>query len=126
MKLFYSIKSDYDYIQTKLLVKEALAKAGFSILAELNLGEIMRSKDLDFNNELHVLEVCIPAYAFAVLNADPDAKYLLPCKITLSKEDDVSVGIVDYEAFNDLGYSLSKTEASVLKEIKKVISIVKK
>lgn len=125
MSLFYSIKSDYDFIKTTQLAKQAIVQANFTVLAEFNLAEKLRTNNLPYDGELHVLEVCNPTYAYSVLNAKPDSKYLLPCRITITKGNDVTVGILNYETFSSLGYSLSESELFVLNEIKQALSIVK-
>jgi uncharacterized protein (DUF302 family) len=125
MSLFYSIKSDYDFNKTIQILSQAIVKAQFTILAEFNLGKKMQINNLPFAGELHVLEVCNPTYAYSVLNANPDSKYLLPCRITISKDNNVTVGILNYEVFSVLGYSLSESETFVLSKIKEVLSTVK-
>lgn len=112
MNIFYSIKSDYDFNKTISLVSQAIVQAEFTILAKFNLAEKLRSNNLTFDGELHVLEVCNPTDAYSVLNTKPDSKYLLPCRITISKDSDVTVGILNYEVFSNLGYSLSESETS--------------
>lgn len=126
MNLFYSIKSDYDFIETSRLVKLALVQSTFEVLSEFNLADKLRSKNLPYDGELYVFEVCNPTYAYSVLNTKPDSKYLLPCRITLSKGEDVTVGILNYEEFSKFGYHLSDAETFVLNEIKQALSIVKK
>jgi len=126
MNLFYRIKSDYDFIKTTKLIKQAIVQFNFTILAEFDLAEKLRSKDLPLDGELYVLEVCNPTYAYSVLNTKPDSEYLLPCRITLTKGKDVTVGILNYEVFSNLGYSLSESEQFTLNEIKQVLQIVKR
>ena len=126
MNIFYSMKSDYDFNETISLVSQALVQAQFTLLAEFNLAEKLRSNNLPFDGELHVLEVCNPTDAYSVLNTKPDSKYLLPCRITVSKCSDVTVGILNYEMFRYVGYSLSESETVVLNKVKEVISTVKK
>ncbi|XMB72042.1 DUF302 domain-containing protein [Mycoplasmatota bacterium WC30] len=125
MSIIFRVKSNYDFNKTTELIKEAIALKNFSILAEFDLGAKLRTNNLAFGGELLVLEVCNPSYAFSALNANPESSYLLPCRITLSKDKEVTVGIINYEMFNSTDFKLSDSELFVLNEIKQAISIVK-
>lgn len=121
MSLFYNVKSDYNFDKTMQILREGLAQKQFTILAEFNLAQKLHANNLQYNYELFVLEVCNPTYAFAVLNTKPKSKYLLPCRITVSGSDVVSVGMLNYDDFSTLGYQLSNSESYVLNEIKDIL-----
>lgn len=121
MSLFYNVKSDYNFDKTMQILREGLAQKQFTILAEFNLAQKLHANNLPYNDELFVLEVCNPTYAFAVLNTKPKSKYLLPCRITVSGSDVVSVGMLNYDDFSTLGYQLSNSESYVLNEIKDIL-----
>lgn len=126
MKLFYKIESDYTLEETLELIRSTITSANFTILAEFNLSDKLRANNLPYSDELIVMEVCNPSYAYAVLNTKANSKFLLPCRITINKGKRISVGIMNYEAFDALEYSLSDAEQYVLNEIKQAISVVEK
>jgi uncharacterized protein (DUF302 family) len=126
MNMFYSIESDYSFEETIDVIKKEISSANFSVLAEINLSEKLRSKNLPMKEELVVLEICNPTYAHDVLNKQQNSKYLLPCRITINSGSNTTVGIINYEVFGSLHYNLSESESYVLNEIKQILSIVKK
>ncbi len=125
MSLFFSVKSNYNFVKTTELIKKSIILSIFSVLAELNLADKLRLNNLPYEGDLLVLELCNPTYAYSALNSNEDSKYLLPCRITISGESKITVGMIDYENFKSLGYDLSDSELFFLNEIKQVISIVK-
>ncbi len=124
MNLFYSVKSDYNFDMTMQILRDGLAQKQFTVLAEFNLAQKLHANNLPYEDELFVLEVCNPTYAFAVLSTKPKSKYLLPCRITVAGSDVVSVGMLNYNDFSSLGYQLSKSESYVLSEIKDILNQV--
>lgn len=60
---------------------DALGLAGFSVLAEIDLADILRRR-IDVHLTPHfVLEVCRPDFAHRALSVASDASLLLPCRI---------------------------------------------
>ncbi|MGS0973280.1 MAG: DUF302 domain-containing protein [Candidatus Izemoplasmataceae bacterium] len=124
MNLFYSVKSDYNFDMTMRILRNGLTQKKFTVLAEFNLAQKLQANNLPYEDELLVLEVCNPTYAFSVLSTKPKSKYLLPCRITVTGSDVVSVGMLNYNDFSSLGYHLSKSESYVLNEIKDILNQV--
>lgn len=64
----------------------ALGRAGFSVLADIDLQDILRRR-IDLHIEPHfVLEVCRPELAGRALAVSSDASLLMPCKIAVWAE----------------------------------------
>lgn len=77
---------EVDAAQARDCLVEALGQAGFGVLAEIDLAEILRRR-LDVHIEPHyVLEVCRPDLARRALAVSADASLLMPCKIGVWKE----------------------------------------
>ena len=68
-------------------VEEAVVANQFGVLHVHDLKQKMNAKGLDFGPECRVLEVCNPAKAKAVLEADMAISNVLPCRISVYEED---------------------------------------
>jgi uncharacterized protein (DUF302 family) len=55
-------------------------------LWNIDIKEKLQEKELDFQMEFKVLEVCNPKEAFRVLNENQLAGYFLPCKIVVYED----------------------------------------
>jgi uncharacterized protein (DUF302 family) len=72
--------------EARNIVLEALGRAGFSVLAEIDLADLLRRR-IDLDLEPHfVLEICRAELAGRALAVSSDASLLIPCKIAVWKE----------------------------------------
>ena len=67
-------------------VEEAAAANQFGVLGIHNLKEKMAAKGIDFAPECRVLEVCEPATAKHVLEANMSISTALPCRISVYED----------------------------------------
>jgi uncharacterized protein (DUF302 family) len=78
---------DVDVAEARERLLGALARAGFSVLADIDLQDILRRR-IDLRIEPHfILEVCRPELASRALAVSSDASLLMPCKIAIWTED---------------------------------------
>lgn len=68
-------------------VEASAARHGFGVLHTYDFRQILTSKGFDLANECHVLEVCNPAQASEILNADLNVNLALPCRISVYEKD---------------------------------------
>lgn len=85
----------FDYtVETEKTVKKAiedlqvsLKDEKFGLLWMFDIREKLQEKELEFEKEFIVLEVCNPHEAQKVLNENEMAGYFLPCKIVVYEKD---------------------------------------
>jgi len=70
---------------TQRLAATAIANK-FGVLGEHDLKERMAAKGVEFGTECRVLEVCNPAQAKKVLEADMSISTALPCRISIYED----------------------------------------
>jgi len=68
-------------------VEAAAAENQFGVLGVHDLKQKMQAKGVDFGPECRVLEVCHPAKAKTVLEADMSIANALPCRIAVYEQD---------------------------------------
>ncbi|MBN2851512.1 MAG: DUF302 domain-containing protein [Clostridia bacterium] len=88
MDINYIIKTDKSFEEAVESLKAALTKAKFGVLYELNFKDKLKEKNLDFNRNFKVLEVCNPFQAKKVLDEFLEAGFFLPCKMVVYEEND--------------------------------------
>lgn len=85
----------FDYtVETEKSVKKAiedlqvsLKEEKFGLLWMFDIKDKLHEKELEFEKEFIVLEVCNPHEAQKVLNENEMAGYFLPCKIVVYEKD---------------------------------------
>jgi uncharacterized protein (DUF302 family) len=82
----YEAESALGFAEAVKAAREALAKEGFGVLAEIDVQAAMKAK-LGVEREPYlILGACHPASAHAALAASPEVGVLLPCNVTVSVE----------------------------------------
>lgn len=92
MNINYEVKTDKPFEKAVEDLKESLAKKSFGVLWELNFKDKLKEKELDFDKNFKILEVCNPKQAKEILDINTEAGYFLPCKMVVY-EDNNSVFI---------------------------------
>lgn len=96
-QLSFNVYLDTDYDTALNAVTEELKKEGFGVLTEIDVKATLKKKlDVDFR-PYKILGACNPPLAHRALSAAPEVGMLLPCNVTVSKEEDgrILVSIVD-------------------------------
>lgn len=76
-------------------IQEAAAANKFGVLGVHDLKEKMTAKGISFGPECRILEVCNPAKAKAVLEADMSISNALPCRISVfEREGKITVSML--------------------------------
>jgi uncharacterized protein (DUF302 family) len=118
---------DMDPAEVRDRLAYTLEQNGFSVLAQIDLGEILQRR-LDIRIEPHfVLEVCHPDLARRALAVASDVSLLLPCRIGVWKEGTgATVGVLPPQRLvQALGRDhLEEVAAEVENRIERALSIL--
>jgi len=99
----YTVTSHHDLDRVLTQLKHALSEASFGVLWEFDLAKKFEEKELSFDENYHILEVCQPKEAHRVVSHDLRAGYFLPCKIVVYTEDgQTKIGMPKPTALMDL------------------------
>ncbi len=83
--LVYRREVPEDLAEVLPRLEPALKTRGFGILANLDVARQLREKLGTSQEDLVILDVCSPRHAHRILAVHPEAAWLLPCKIVLSR-----------------------------------------
>jgi len=67
-------------------LQASVKQHGYGVLHIYDLRETLTSKGFDLPNACHILEVCNPKQAAAVLSADMGMNIALPCRISVYQD----------------------------------------
>jgi uncharacterized protein (DUF302 family) len=110
----YIVETDKPLDQAIQDLQEAVKTYGFGILHTYNLKETLKSKGIDLPNECHILEICNPKQAAAVLAEDMELNMALPCRISVWENTGgkIKIGMIPPKAMLE-----SLSDSPTLKEI---------
>ena len=80
------METDKPFEQVFTDLEAAITKHGFSVMHVHDFGNTLRTKGFPFTEQCRVLEVCNPAQAAKVLEADMRLNMALPCRISVYTE----------------------------------------
>lgn len=87
----YETETDLPFDQAVRSCRDALAREGFGVLTEIDVQATLKKK-LDVDREPHlILGACHPPSAHRALTAVPEVGVLLPCNVTVSRENGKTV-----------------------------------
>lgn len=96
--MFYIVESEKSFEQASTDLDESVKRNGFGVLHVHNLGETLRSKGIDFEEQCKVFEVCNPGQAAKVLSSDMRLNMALPCRISVySEKGKTKIGMIGPE-----------------------------
>jgi hypothetical protein len=72
--------------QAVIDLEAAVKHHGYGVLHAYDLKQTLASKGFDLPNACHILEVCNPKQAAAVLTADMGMNVALPCRISVYEQ----------------------------------------
>jgi len=84
--VYYIAESNKPFEQAATDLEEAVKRHNFGVLHVHDLGNTLRSKGVDFDQQCKVFEVCNPQQAAKVLSADMRLNMALPCRISVYTE----------------------------------------
>lgn len=96
--MYYIVESEKSFEDAVEDLDKAVKQNGFGVLHTHDLGNTLRSKGIDFQEECKVLEVCNPIQAAKVLATDMRLNMALPCRISVFTEDNkTKIGLIKPE-----------------------------
>jgi len=93
--MYYIVPTSKTFNQASTDLEAAVLRHGFGVLHIHDLGATLRSKGMAFEEECKVFEVCNPAQAAKVLDADMRLNMALPCRISVFTEKGITrIGMI--------------------------------
>jgi len=84
--MHYVVDTDKTFEQASIDLESSVKSLGFGVLHVHDLGETLRNKGIDFEENCRVFEVCNPVQAAKVLSMDMRLNMALPCRISVFTE----------------------------------------
>lgn len=84
--MYYLVETDKPFDQASADLEQAVKDHGFGVLHVHDLAATLRSKDIDFEEQCRIFEVCNPQQAARVLSMDMRLNMALPCRISVFTE----------------------------------------
>jgi uncharacterized protein (DUF302 family) len=81
--MYYLVETGKAFDQASADLERAVKRLGFGVLHVHDLGTTLRSKDIPFDEQCKVFEVCNPQQAATVLSTDMRLNMALPCRISV-------------------------------------------
>ena len=93
--MYYIVETPKSFHQASKDLESAVIRNGFGVLHIHDLGATLRSKDITFEEECKVFEVCNPAQAAKVLSTDMRLNMALPCRISVyTEKGQTKIGLI--------------------------------
>ena len=95
MDIKYEVEVKKSFDEAVDSLKNSLSENKFGVLWELNFKDKLKEKDLEFESNFKILEVCNPVQAKDVLSRNIEVGYFLPCKLVVyEKNSSVFIGMI--------------------------------
>ena len=93
--MYYIVETKKSFSQASTDLEAAVVRHGFGVLHIHDLGTTLRSKDIAFDEECKIFEVCNPGQAAKVLATDMRLNMALPCRISVFTEKGITkIGLI--------------------------------
>jgi len=84
--MYYVVDTDKTFEQASIDLEASVKSLKFGVLHVHDLGETLRNKGMDFEENCKIFEVCNPVQAAKVLSMDMRLNMALPCRISVFTE----------------------------------------
>lgn len=123
--MYYIVETAKSFEQASTDLDESVKSHGFGVLHIHNLGDTLRSKGIEFEEQCNVFEVCNPKQAAKVLSTDMRLNMALPCRISVFTDNGkTKIGLIRPEQMLS-GLSEDPALVEVAKEVEeKTIEMV--
>jgi uncharacterized protein (DUF302 family) len=94
--MYYIAETEKSFEQASQDLETEVKNLGFGVLHIHNLGDTLRSKGVEFDENCKVFEVCNPMQAAKVLSIDMRLNMALPCRISVYTERGTTkIGLIE-------------------------------
>jgi len=99
----YEVITNKSFDDAVSSVIKSLEEQKFGVLWKLNFKDKLKEKEIDFESNFMILEVCNPQRAKEVLSKHIEAGYFLPCKIVVYEDNgSVKIGMLKPETLIEM------------------------
>jgi uncharacterized protein (DUF302 family) len=93
--MYYIVDTNKSFEQASADLELAVKNYGFGVLYIHDLGTTLRNKNMDFEEQCKVFEVCNPVQAAKVLSTDMRLNMALPCRISVfTEKGQTKIGLI--------------------------------
>jgi len=93
--MYYVVSTDKTFEEALADLQIEVKNLGFGVLHIHDLGETLRSKGIEFEENCKVFEVCNPVQAAKVLSVDMQLNMALPCRISVyTEKGSTKIGLI--------------------------------
>jgi len=93
--MYYIVDTEKTFKQASSDLELEVVNLGFGVLHVHDLGQTLRSKGIDFEENCKVFEVCSPKQAARVLSIDMRLNMALPCRIFVyTEQGSTKIGLI--------------------------------
>lgn len=124
----YEVITNKSFDEAVYSVIKSLEEQKFGVLWKLNFKDKLKEKEIDFQNNFMILEVCNPQKAKEVLSKHIEAGYFLPCKIVVYEEKgsvkigmlkpEVLIGMLDFKDLTAIAKEVQNTMITAITNAK--------
>ena len=125
--MVYIEKSEKSVQEVVNKIQEVISNYKFGVLHIHNVKETLNSKGINFKNECQILDICNPMVANEFLSSDMSLSSIMPCKISIYKEDGETTIAVNslVQLVDDINPDMVELAQDTQKTILKIIEDVK-
>ena len=123
--MYYVVETHKSFDQAAVDLDAAVKRLGFGVLHVHDLGNTLRGKGIEFEEQCRVFEVCNPVQAAKVLSTDMYLNMALPCRISVfTDKGKTKIGLIKPKAMLE-ALSQDAALAQVAQEVEeKTIAMV--
>ena len=93
--MYYVVSTDKTFEEASADLQIEVKNLGFGVLHIHDLGETLRSKGIEFEENCKVFEVCNPVQAAKVLSVDMQLNMALPCRTSVyTEKGSTKIGLI--------------------------------
>jgi uncharacterized protein (DUF302 family) len=93
--MYYVVDTDKTFEQASIDLESSVKSLGFGVLHVHDIGETLRKKGIDFEENCRIFEICNPIQAAKVLSMDMRLNMALPCRISVfTEEGSTKIGLI--------------------------------
>ena len=125
--MVYIEKSEKSVQEVVNKIQQVISNYKFGVLHIHNVKETLNSKGINFKNECQILDICNPLVANEFLSSDMSLSSIMPCKISIYKEDGETTIAVNslVQLVDDINPDMVELAQDTQKTILKIIEDVK-